>query len=379
LLIAGAGIGGLTTALALTRQGHRVEILERAAELRPVGAGITVQINAMRVLARLGVAEAVAASGALMRLALLRTWDGAVLSRVDMGRMARELGAPCVALPRAELQRVLLSALGGVPLRLGAEVRGFREQADSVSAEMNDGTRVSAEGLIAADGLHSAIRAQLHGPLAPDYAGYTSWRGMCDNGGIVDPATASESWGAGRRFGLVPVGANLLYWFAVADAPPGARDGAGCKAELRACFAGWHSEVERALEATPREAILRTDIADRPALDRWGEGRVTLLGDAAHPMTPNLGQGACMAIEDAVVLARALGDAPELGTALRAYEEMRRTRTDRVVAQSRRFGRIAQWSNGLARAARNAIMRATPGVTERQLRWLYAFDASATE
>lgn len=374
IVIAGGGIGGLTAAVALSQRGHQVQVIERAPELLPVGAGLTVQINAMRALAKLGLAEQVAAAGQILRRAEFRNWDGGEISGMDLGALSEELGAPCVAIHRAALQAVLLGALDPKTLRLGATVTSFTEGEREVSATLSDGSQVTADVLIGADGLHSAVRAQLHGASEPVYAGYTSWRGLCDNDGICDPQTITESWGEGRRFGLVPIGPGKLYWFAVADAPPNGRDG-DVKAEMVARFGDWHREVAGAVRATSAERIFRTDISDRPVLSSWGQGRVTLLGDAAHPMTPNLGQGACMAIEDAVVLQSALSEKADPAEALRLYEDRRRERTSATVEAARNFGRMGQWSNGLARAVRNAVVHATPAfIAERQVRWLYEFN-----
>lgn len=376
VLVAGGGIGGLCAAVALRQRGHEVVVFERAPELRPVGAGLTIQINAMRALARLGLSEAVAEAGQVVHAAALRDASGAQLSRMSLDGPARRYGVPSVALHRAALQRVLLEAMGPLPLRLGVAVTGFVETSSEVRVSLSDGTTATGDLLIGADGIHSAVRAHLHGAAVPLYAGYTAWRGVCDNGGIQPPELTSESWGRGARFGLVPIGGGELYWFAVANAPPHGRDGADVKGELLARFGGWHSEVPAAIEATPKERIFRTDLSDRPVLTRWGQGRVTLLGDAAHPMTPNLGQGACMAIEDAVVLQRALGEVPGVAEGLRRYEGLRVRRTAKTVNLARRFGRMAQWSNPAAASVRDALMRLTPGsLAERQLRWLYDFDA----
>lgn len=375
ILIAGGGIGGLTAAIALKQRGHQVEVFERAPELKPLGAGITLQINAMRAYAKLGLAEKLAAAGAIVRHGAIVNWDGEDISDMDLAPISEELGAPCVGIHRAELHRVLVEAFGQASLHLGREVKSFTQDADGVTVTSSDGSTARGDALIACDGIHSAVRAQLHGASEPEYAGYTSWRGVCANDGIAPPDAVAEAWGDASRFGMVPIGHGRLYWFAVADAPAGQHDGPDPKAELQARFKGWYRAVERAIEATPSSAIIRVDVSDRPVMKKWGEGRVTLLGDAAHPMTPNLGQGACMAIEDGIVLASAFSEKQQVADALRLYESRRMERTAHVVETARKFGKMGQWSSAFARAVRNALVHHTPKfMSERQVRWLYEFE-----
>jgi 2-polyprenyl-6-methoxyphenol hydroxylase-like FAD-dependent oxidoreductase len=343
--IAGAGIGGLALAIALRRQGARVVVLESARELAPVGAGLVLQPNAMKALAHLGLGAAVAAAGApVARAAILDQHGSRLGPEFDVAAMARELGVPTLAFHRARLHRVLLDAAGAEHVRPDARVVGFEEYEDGVEVRVGGGRSVRAELLVGADGLRSVVRAQLLGEAEPRYAGYTSWRGVTPPGAVPPPERMSESWGRGQRFGLAHIGQGEIYWFAVADAPPGGKDG-DVKAELLARFGDWHRPVRAIIEATPAARILRTDISDRPPIRSWHRGRVVLLGDAAHPMTPNIAQGACQAIEDAVVLADRLATEPDLPRALRAYEERRVSRANGMVVAARRFGAVAQWKN----------------------------------
>lgn len=185
----------------------------------------------------------------------------------------------------------------------------------------------------------------------------------------VAPGDTSESWGRGSRFGIVPLDHRRIYWFATANAPAGrTQDAAERKRFLQQRFAGWHPPIERLLEATPAAEILHNDIYDLRPMRRWNEGRVTLLGDAAHPTTPNLGQGAGMAIESAVALARCLSEESDLAAALGGYEAERRPRTAWITEQSWRIGRVGQWENPLACGLRDFLLRVTPpGISEKTL------------
>ena len=378
VLIAGAGIGGLTLAAALRHAGLECLVLERAPAFAPLGAGITVQPNGLRSLAPLGMDGAVVAAGEKLAELSIRHWRGATLSRMDGASFPRLFGAPAVAIHRAKLHAVLLSANGEVGVRLGFEVARFEEAATSVAVVARDGERLTGSLLVAADGLNSAVRAQLLGDGPPRYAGYTSWRGVTPPCDLVPAGATSESWGPGARFGIVPIGGGRVYWFATANAPAGGTD-AGLET-LLARFGEWHAPIAELLRATPAAAILRTDISDRPAAPRWSAGRVTLLGDAAHPMTPDLGQGGCQAIEDAVVLAGALSEArsagEDLAAALLRYERRRAPRANRVVDQARRFGAVGQWSAGPLRGLRDLMVRLTSRGAVRTLNWLYAFEPS---
>jgi 2-polyprenyl-6-methoxyphenol hydroxylase-like FAD-dependent oxidoreductase len=213
---------------------------------------------------------------------------------------------------------------------------------------------------VGADGLHSAVRQVMRGRGPPRYAGYTSWRALVEDVELPRPDRFTESWGPGRRFGIAPIGHGRVYWFAVADAPPGQMDEGDPRAGLLARFAGWHQPIEAMISAAAPDRILRTDIYDRPPIDRWIEGYVTLLGDAAHPMTPNLGQGGCQAIEDAVVLASALARFGEVQPALLHYQKRRLQRANSFVVRSWRFGQIAHLRTPTMRWLRDRALRAIP-------------------
>jgi 2-polyprenyl-6-methoxyphenol hydroxylase-like FAD-dependent oxidoreductase len=355
VIVAGGGIGGLSTAIALRRAGHEVVTLERAARLESVGAGITLFANAMNALDRLGVADVVRAAGAPASRSTILTSDGHKLTNLPA-----DLLEGAVAIHRGDLQAALVQAAGEI--RLGAELVSAQQSEDEVTAILT-GTEERGDLLVGADGLWSRVRAAVT-PAAPRYAGYTAYRGVSP--ARVEPGRLTESWGIGERFGLVDIGSRT-YWFATANAPEGETDDpAERKAELIRRFGAWHHPIKTILEATPEPAILRNDIHYLDPLARWSEGRIVLLGDAAHASTPGIGQGAAQAIEDAVVLANQLAHHDDPQEALARYEQLRRPRVELVLKLSRRADAAAQLTSPLGRRTRNAIIRRIPARTQRR-------------
>jgi 2-polyprenyl-6-methoxyphenol hydroxylase-like FAD-dependent oxidoreductase len=383
VVIAGGGIGGLTAAIALRRAGFEVVVFERATELREVGAGLLLAANAQKSLAKLGLAEAVACLGTPASAGEIRSWRGNVLASIPADELENKIGTPSAAVHRADLQALLVREVEDGTLRLGTEVGAFEQDQSGVRVLLADGSRESADLLVGADGLRSRIRAGLFGSEGPRYAGYTAWRAVVEPKEALLPwGTGFESWGRGARFGCAHIGDGRVYWFATANSPEGEKDGppgspAGAKAKLLRLFSGWHRPVADLVEVAEEGTILRTDIYDREPLgERWGEGRVTLLGDAAHPMTPNLGQGACQAIEDAVVLARCLGERGATAEALRSYERLRSDRVAMVVRRSRRVGMVGQVKNPAICWVRDrALAMIPPKAQLRQLEEVVGYEA----
>jgi 2-polyprenyl-6-methoxyphenol hydroxylase-like FAD-dependent oxidoreductase len=353
IVIAGAGIGGLTLACALARHGRAVRVLERAGSLQPAGAGIALAPNALRALAHIGLEAAVCETGHPLLEAAICDHRGRTLLAAPV---AETIGAT-LAFTRTDLQRVLVDAFAGA-VELGRAVVGYRQGVGAVEVRLETGETLEADLLVGADGLRSAVRRTMRGEERLRYAGYTSWRAVVD----AWPGTVrfTESWGPGARFGIVPLRGGRVYWFAVADAPEGQRDPADAVGTLRTRFTGWHAPIDDLLAATPPERLLHTDIHDRRPIDRWVDGRVALLGDAAHPMTPNLGQGGCQAIEDAVVLAEALARHDDVSAALAAYQRRRIARANSFVARSYNFGRLAHLRAAPLRWMRDHALRALP-------------------
>jgi 2-polyprenyl-6-methoxyphenol hydroxylase-like FAD-dependent oxidoreductase len=358
VIIVGGGIGGLSTAIALRRAGHEVVVLERAPQLDPVGAGITLFANAMNGLARLGVAGAVTAAGAAAKTSAILTSDGRELTKLPA-----DLLEGAVAVNRGDLQAALLEAAGEI--RLGVEIVSVRDSAEHVIALSADGNEERADLLVGADGLWSRVRGSVE-PSAPQYSGYTAWRGVSSV--RIEAGRLTESWGAGERFGLVDIGSGT-YWFATANAREGElQDPGERKADLVRRFEAWHPPIGAVLEATPESAVLQNDVHFLEPLPRWSEGRIVLLGDAAHATTPGVGQGAAQAIEDAVVLADELNKHHEIRDALSKYETIRRPRAELALKLSRRADVAGQLASPLGLRLRNLVVRRLPaGVQGRQL------------
>lgn len=373
--IAGAGIGGLTAAVALKQAGHEVRVYERAPALDVVGAGIAIQVNALRALRCVGLDQRVIEAGVPITRLEIRSASGRLLSAAPLEALARECGYPNVALHRARLQAVLLEAFGHDGLTLGRAAVAYAQDAAGARLTLEGGEEVEADLVIGADGVHSALRAQMRPNDAPmRYAGYTAWRGLAAAADRVEPAYSCESWGRGLRFGYAPIGTGLVYWFAVANAPAGEADPQGHREAVLRRFERFHDPVPALVAATDERSILKTDLYDRDPVDAWSDGRIVLLGDAIHPMTPNLGQGGGQAIEDAIVLARALNREDQVELAIADYQQRRSARVWSLVAASRRIGEVGQLENPILVALRDAVIRVTPqSALLRQLRAAAAF------
>lgn len=220
------------------------------------------------------------------------------------------------------------------------------------------------------------MRAELFGASEPVYRGYTVWRGLaCYDGHGIESGCNSESWGTGKRFGILHTGHGRYTWYATANVPARQPDAVGgARRELQTMFAGWHAPIAELLAATPEDRILKHGARDSAPLRCWGRGLVTLLGDAAHPCTPNLGQGGCMALEDACVLGKCVQSETTLEKALRRYESLRRERTRHIQQRSLLMGRIGQWQNPVFVRGRRVVTRMLPArLFERNLRRVYAY------
>ncbi|MBC2867119.1 FAD-dependent monooxygenase [Streptomyces mexicanus] len=368
-VVVGGGIGGLAAAIGLHLIGWEVTVLERAQVLDDAGAGISLHANGIRALDLLGVGDAVRAAARPQYTGGTRTPGGARLAQMDGVALERALGTPIVGVPRAVLHRILRDALPSGSLRIGERALSVdRTDPRRPRVRLEDGA-LDADLVVGADGVNSRLRAELFpAHPGPAYSGSTVLRAITDEPVALD-TDFELTWGHGAEFGHIAFTDGRAEWHAVLNAPARTRF-PDPLAEVRRRCGTWHAPIPALLAATRPEAVLHHDINELVVpLPAYAVGRVALLGDAAHAMTPNLGQGACQALEDAAVLTAALATEPTVEAALARYDTERRPRSQAVARAARQAGRMGQQlTHPVAVALRNTAMRLAPsGVTLRTI------------
>jgi FAD-dependent urate hydroxylase len=355
-LIIGGGIGGLSAGIALSRAGIEARVFEQADELTEGIARCTSPLEVMQT----------------------RTPSGRLLAEVDVSALNSKLGYDSVGVHRGEFLQLLLSAIPDASISTGARLERFEEADDRCVAWFADGHRETGDVLIGADGIFSTVRTQLFPEAGASYAGYVCWRGVThfDPPTGWPPNSSVRTLGRGLHFGLVLLTPGRYFWYATHNEALDEPEPGGRKATLLRHFGSWHDPIPAALEETPVESMLRHGVYDLRPFKRWGRGRVTLLGDAAHPMRPSLGMGACQALEDAAVLAHDLAR-EDIIPALRAYERHRARRARMVVRASNYLASTEQRENPLMCRWRDLNARLVPeAVTRRVTEALFRFEVA---
>jgi salicylate hydroxylase len=388
--VVGAGIGGLTAGLSLAREGiSDVTLYERAAVLSEIGAGIQISPNGSRILHELGLGPALDAVAVRPRTGDMRRWeDWSLLSTSPLGDdVVAEYGFPYYHVHRADLLRVLADAVPPSQLGLGRRVVGLEPAPDgSVTLHFADGGTAAADVAIGADGIHSVVREELLGPEAPRFSGNSAWRGLVSAERVADlglPVASTVVMGPGRHFVYYFVaGGRMVNWVGVAPSATWTLESwtqPGRVEDALADYDGWNHVTRRLITEVGKASrdVYRWALYDRDPLGTWGDGPVTLLGDAAHPMLPFMAQGACQAIEDGAVLAACLRAIPDVPKALRRYEGLRQERTAAVQLAARRNETLFHLPDGDDQRQRDEQLAATSGErTVHRNAWVFGYDVA---
>jgi 2-polyprenyl-6-methoxyphenol hydroxylase-like FAD-dependent oxidoreductase len=373
--IIGGGIAGLTTAIALQRAGIESTIFEAAPEIKAIGAGLALSANALKAFNRLEMVKAVTEQGRLLDLFTVYDEKGKPITRVDSRVLGEKYGIGNLTIHRAALHALLHSEIDPSGIHLNKRLTSLDQKADHVVLSFDDGSTHTTNFLIAADGVHSAVRSSLLPGALPRYAGYTCWRAVIDNSGLQLSET-SETWGQKGRFGITPLAGNKIYWYACINGPQNdPRFRLYKVVDLLKHFGRFHAPIPVILQQTKDEDLIWNDIIDLKPLPHFAYGNIVLTGDAAHATTPNMGQGGCQAIEDAVVLADELRGMADVPAAFRRFEQRRLKRTHAIVNTSRIVGKVAQWENKWLMGVRDFMFRQLPrSINEKQMKSLFEVD-----
>lgn len=374
ILILGGGLGGLACAVALRQRGFEPIVCEQANRFDEVGAGLLLSPNACAVIQALGLLPALEARAVATPLWEILDRRGRCLGRID----PRRSGGVALSTRRSDLQDVLRAALPADSIRTAHEGVTIEKEAAHIAVHFRNHTTLRADLLIVADGASSLSRTQLSPPRPLHFRGYVGWRAVILGVPAAwTPQRVTESWGCGQRFGIAPTGDGRCYWYATTNEPACEAMPHQRQAQLLKAFRDWHDPVGGLIASTPESEILRHPIRDAVPSGAWQmEGRIALLGDAAHALTPNLGQGCAMALEDAWTLAECLRHKQPSAAALRGYENRRRLRLLAVWAASRTVGTLIQWENRMLCGLRDLALRLTPDrLMGASLRGLWGFQA----
>jgi 2-polyprenyl-6-methoxyphenol hydroxylase-like FAD-dependent oxidoreductase len=366
--IIGGGIGGLTTALALKRANIPFKVYESAQELKPVGAGIIIANNAMQVFRYFGIEGEITAQGNRISIMNITKPGLEIISSGNLQHFEKKYGLSNIAIHRASLHHILVDNLGKEHIYLNKKLRSISREKDCFALTFEDGTTAKHEYLIGADGIHSTVRRELFPENGLRDAGQLCWRGVTRFD--LQEAyhhTVNEAWGNGKRFGFLRINAQMVYWyFLIKDKY------ANKTTDILPLLQDFHPVVAQIVKATPRESWFISPIADLKPISKWSIQKACLVGDAAHATTPNLGQGACQAIEDAYVIARLLQQ-QSIDEAFANYPVLRMKKARYIVNASWQIGNLAHVENKLSRWIRDGILKAMPAsINNKQLEKIFA-------
>lgn len=341
IAIVGAGMGGLTAGIALKKFGHQVTIYEQAAEILPIGAAISLWSNGVKCLNYLGLTEQIQTLGGEMEsLAYIDGLNDQTMTQFDLTPLYKEVGQRAYPVARADLQQLLMETFGLENIKLGMKMTEIEDQSEYVNIHFADGSQIKADLLIGADGTHSITRKfVLDYQVERRYAGYVNWNGLVQIDEKIAPAQQWTTYvGEGKRVSLMPVAQNRFYFFfdvPIESGLPNQRE--QYKAELKKYFKDWCAPVHQLIDCLDEQKTNRVEIHDIEPFMNFYKGRIVLLGDAAHSTTPDIGQGGCQAMEDAIYLARALQiNTFGLSDALERYQNKRNDRTKEMVLRARK-------------------------------------------
>ncbi|MEH6943266.1 FAD-dependent monooxygenase [Bacillus sp. JJ722] len=370
IAILGGGIGGLSAAIALQKTGHDVTIYEKHHDLVEVGAGIILGANALTALDFLEVGKQIRKIGYTQKICTIHSDRGKKLTDLTYeGSHTTNY----TFLLRSELTQTLASSLKPKTIVYNKRLKDFEQNEDSITLFFEDGSTTTASHLIACDGIFSAVRQKLLPDKQLRFAGYTCWRGVAENCPEYIEKKFTETWGPKGRIGIVPLTNNRMYWYALKNSQANDLELKKWKSsDLFYNFLQYHDPIPTILERTADENINHRDIYDLEPIYQFAYDRILLLGDAAHATTPNMGQGAGQAIEDALFLALYLKDANSISQAFKDYEEQRLERTRKVVKDSWMFGKVAQLDIPLLCSIRNKVIEIAPNkVHHKKLKELF--------
>ncbi len=375
ITIIGGGIAGLTAAIALNKAGIKTSIFEAAPSIKAVGAGLALGANAMLAFKKLEMIDEVVKCGRVLPSFSIFDEKGKLVTRTDNKALSNKYGIDNFTIHRAALHQLLFSKIDSQSVYLNKRAVDVAQKEDTIIVKFQDGSMHETNYLIVADGIHSSIRKKILPDIEPRYAGYTCWRAVIDNSHL-NILESSETWGTNGRFGIVPLADKKIYWFACVNAKQ--NDGAlkyYKTKELLNIFKNFHAPISAILKETKDEDILWNDIVDLQPIKQYAYNNILLIGDAAHATTPNLGQGACQAIEDAVILADEMGKTEYYKQAFEVFEKRRLKRTHTIINTSLAIGKVAQLENSYLTSIRNFIFRSLPrSFNERRLKKLYTVD-----